>query len=173
MDYRNTPKQEYYGITLSFTPKVGIWQMNYSADLYFCNDDVYPLGITHKWNGLIAVITLDNTFSLPHSWLLNIKGGFTPYNESGPCQTEANSYLNLRLGKQFLKDKSLSVAILANDIFKTNYMERVAYGGINFRTQYHEYQDKRRFGIDISWKFNATRSRYKGSHAGQDERNRL
>lgn len=31
-------------------------------------------------------------------------------------------------------------------------------------------------GIDISWKFNATRSRYKGSHAGhagQDERNRL
>jgi hypothetical protein len=52
-------------------------------------------------------------------------------------------------------------------------MERVAYGGINFRTQYHEYQDKRRVGIDISWKFNATRSRYKGSHAGQDERNRL
>jgi hypothetical protein len=173
MDYRNTPKQEYYGITFNFTPKVGIWQMNYSADLYFCNDDVYPLGITHKWNGLIAVITLDNIFSLPHSWLLNIKGGFTPYNESGPCQTEANGYLNLRLGKQFLKDKSLSVAILANDIFKTNYMERVAYGGINIRTQYHEYQDKRRFGIDISWKFNATRSRYKGSHAGQDERNRL
>ena len=173
MDYRNTPKQEYYGITLNFTPKVGIWQMNYSADLYFCNDDVYPLGITHKWNGLIAVITLDNIFSLPHSWLLNVKGGFTPYNESGPCQTEANGYLNLRLGKQFLKDKSLSVAILANDIFKTNYMERVAYGGINIRTQYHEYQDKRRVGIDISWKFNATRSRYKGSHAGQDERNRL
>lgn len=28
-------------------------------------------------------------------------------------------------------------------------------------------------GIDISWKFNATRSRYKGSHAGQEERNRL
>ena len=173
MDYRNTPKQEYYGITFNFTPKVGIWQMNYSADLYFCNDDVYPLGITHKWNGLIAVITLDNTFSLPHSWLLNIKGGFIPYNESGPCQTESNGYLNLRLGKQFLKDKSLSIAILANDIFKTNYMERVAYGGINIRTQYHEYQDKRRVGIDISWRFNANRSRYKGSHAGQDERNRL
>ncbi len=171
--FQTAYKQEYYGITLSFTPKVGIWQLNYSADLYFCNDDVYPLGITHKWNGLISVITLDNTFSLPHSWLLNVKGGFTPYNESGPCQTEANGYLNLRLGKQFLKDKSLSVAILANDIFKTNYMERVAYGGINIRTQYHEYQDKRRVGIDISWKFNATRSRYKGSHAGQDERNRL
>ena len=33
--------------------------------------------------------------------------------------------------------------------------------------------DTRRIGIDLSWKFNATKSRYKGSHAGQSERNRL
>lgn len=46
-------------------------------------------------------------------------------------------------------------------------------GGLAIRTQYHEHQDKRRFGIDISWIFNATRSRYKGSYADQDERNRL
>ena len=48
-----------------------------------------------------------------------------------------------------------------------------AYGGINVRTQFKEYRDSRRFGIDISWKFNTTDSRYKGSHAGQSERNRL
>ena len=173
MDYRNTPKQEYYGITLNFSPKLGIWQMNYSTDLFFMNDDVYPLGITHKWNKLIALITLDNTFSLPHEWLLNMNGRIEPYRESGASKTETRGWLNLRLGKRFLKDKSLNVAILANDIFKTFTLERVAYGGINIRTHYREYQDYRRVGIDISWKFNATRSRYKGSHAGQDERNRL
>jgi hypothetical protein len=173
MDYRNTPKQEYYGITLNFSPKLGIWQMNYSTDLFFMNDDVYPLGITHKWNKLVALITLDNTFSLPHEWLLNMNGRIEPYRESGASKTEARGLLNLRLGKRFLKDKSLNVAILANDIFKTFTLERVAYGGINIRTHYREYQDYRRVGIDISWKFNATRSRYKGSHAGQDERNRL
>ena len=137
------------------------------------NDDVYPLGITHKWNKLVALITLDNTFSLPHEWLLNMNGRIEPYRESGASKTEARGLLNLRLGKRFLKDKSLNVAILANDIFKTFTLERVAYGGINIRTHYREYQDYRRVGIDISWKFNATRSRYKGSHAGQDERNRL
>ena len=173
MDYRNSPKMEYYGITLNFSPKVGIWQINYSVDLYFGNEDVYPLGITHKWNGLITMFTLDNTFTLSHSWIFNVKGSLLPYNESGPCQTKAYGYLNLRLSKQFLKDKSLNVAIVANDILRTNYMERIAYGGINIRTKYHEYQDKQRFGIDLSWKFNATKSRYKGSHAGQDERNRL
>ena len=173
MDYRNTPKQEYYGVTLNFTPKFGLWQLNYSTDLYLCNDDVYPLGITHKWNGLIANFTLDNTFTFPHSWLLNIKGSFAPYYESGPTQTKATGLINLRLSKQFLKDRSLSVAILANDILHTQYTKRTAYGGINIRTQYREYKDSRRIGIDLSWRFNATRSRYKGSHAGQSERNRL
>ena len=173
MDYRNTPKQEYYGMTLNFTPKFGLWQLNYSTDFYFCNDDVYPLGITHKWNGLIANFTLDNTFTFSHSWLLNVKGSFAPYYESGPSQTKATGFLNIRLSKQFLKDKSLSVAILANDILHTQYTERTAYGGINIRTEYREYKDSRRIGIDLSWKFNATRSRYKGSHAGQSERNRL
>jgi len=172
MDYRNT-KMEYYGITLNFSPKVGIWQMNYSADLYFCNEDVYRLGMTHKWNGLVSSFSLDNTLMLPHDWLLNVNGMITPYCESGPSQTEANGSLNLRIGKQFLKDKSLNIALVAKDILRTQSKEQVAYGGINFRTHYHEYQDKRRIGIDLSWKFNATRSRYKGSHAGQDERNRL
>ena len=173
MDYRNTPKQEYYGLTLNFTPKFGIWQLNYSTDFYFCNDDVYPLGITHKWNGLIANFTLDNTFTLPHSWFFNASGSFAPYYESGPSQTKATGFINLQLSKQFLKNKSLSVAILANDILHTQYTERTAYGGINIRTQYSEYKDSRRIGINVSWKFNATRSRYKGSHAGQSERVRL
>ena len=173
MDYRNTPKQEYYGLTLNFTHKFGIWQLNYSTDFYFCNDDVYPLGITHKWNGLIANFTLDNTFTLPHSWFFNASGSFAPYYESGPSQTKATGFINLQLSKQFLKNKSLSVAILANDILHTQYTERTAYGGINIRTQYSEYKDSRRIGINVSWKFNATRSRYKGSHAGQSERVRL
>ena len=173
MDYRNTPKQEYYGVTLNFTPKFGLWQLNYSTNLYFCNEDLYPLGITHKWNGLITNFTLDNTFTFPHSWLLNIKGNFTPYYESGATQTKATGFINLRLIKQFLKDRSLSVAILANDILHTQYTKRTAYGGINIRTQYSEYNDSRRVGIDLSWRFNATKSRYKGSHAGQSERNRL
>ena len=173
VDYRNTPKVELYGITLNFTPKFGLWQLNYSTVLYFSNEDLYPLGITHKWNGLIADFTFDNTFTFPHSWLLNVKGSYEPYSETGPSQTKSTGFVNLRLSKQFLKDKSLNVAVLANDILHTSYTERTAYGGINTRTHYREYKDARRVGIDISWKFNATRSRYKGSHAGQSERSRL
>ena len=105
--------------------------------------------------------------------MLNLKGSLTPYQESGCSQKKATGFINLRLSKQFFKDKSLSIAILANDILHTQYSEMTAYSGINVRTQFKQYNDSRRVGIDLSWKFNATRSRYKGSHAGQSERNRL
>ena len=173
MDYRNTPTQQIYGLTLNFSPKIGIWQMNYTANVYFSDEDLEALGITHKWNGVCTDFVLDNTFSLPKSWTLNIQGSITPYRESGCAQTKATGFLDFRLSKQFLKDKSLSVAILAKDILHTQYNEMTAYGGINVRTHFRQYDDNRRVGIDVSWNFNATRSRYKGSHAGQSERDRL
>ena len=172
-DRRNLPKRQDYGIDISITPKLGILQMNYTASFYFSNQELEAIGVTHKWNGLCTYFNLDNTLSLPRNWLLNIKMELTPYHESGCSQTKTTGGINLRLSRQFLRDKSLSVAILANDILHTRYIEMTAYGGINVRTQFREYRDTRRFGIDVSWKFNATRSRYKGSHAGQDERNRL
>ena len=172
-DRRNVPKSQNYGLEINVTPKIGIWQMNYSADFYFNNRDLEAIGIKHKWNGLGTYFNLDNTLSLPRDWLLNIKMELTPYNEQGCSQTKTTGGINLRLSRQLLKDKSLSIAVLANDIFHTRYIEMTAYGGINVRTQFKEYRDGRRIGIDLSWKFNATKSRYKGSHAGQSERNRL
>ena len=172
-DRRNVPKSQNYGMEVSVSPKIGIWQMNYSADFYFNNRDLEAIGIKHKWNGLGTYFNLDNTLSLPHDWLLNIRMELEPYNEQGCSQTKATGGIDLRLSRQFLKDKCLSVAIFANDILHTRYIEMTAYGGINVRTQFREYRDTRRIGINLSWKFNATKSRYKGSHAGQSERNRL
>ena len=173
MDYRNIPKMQDYGIILNFTPKIGIWQMDYTARFFYNNIDYEAMGITHTWNGMISEFTLDNTFSFPKDWLLNIQGYIKPAHETGCSQRKALGDINLRLSRQFLKDKSLSVAIIANDILHTRYTEMTAYGGINVRTQFREYRDTRRIGINLSWKFNATKSRYKGSHAGQSERNRL
>lgn len=172
-DRRNLPKRQDYGLQINITPKIGIWQMNYTASFDFSNQDLDAIGITHQWNGLCTYFNLDNTLSLPPDWLLNIKMELTPYQESGCSQRKTSGGINLRLSRQFLKDKSLSIAVLANDILHTRYTEMTAYGGINVRTQFREYRDSRRIGIDLSWKFNATRSRYKGSHAGQSERNRL
>ena len=116
-DRRNVPQCQNYGLEINVTPKIGIWQMNYSADFYFNNRDLEAIGIKHKWNGLGTYFNLDNTLSLPHDWLLNIRMELQPYNEQGCSQTKTTGGIDLRLSHQFLKDKrsvpsSRSIAML-------------------------------------------------------------
>lgn len=155
------------------TPKVGCWQLNYLVDFYVREMDLEPLGITHNWKGLNTYVKLDNTFSLPHAWTLSVTGIIEPYVKSGANITKTTGGVDFRLSKSFFEDKSLNVALLVKDLFHTRWTEVTDYGGIGTVNQYRQYSDARRIGIDISWKFNAAKSRYKGSHAGQSERNRL
>ena len=171
--FRTIPSAKVYMLTLNLSPRIGIWQMNYSASLYFQDCDLNPLGITHKFNGLISDFTLDNTFIFPHAWTLNLQANLSPYNETMYRQEKMSGSVNLRLSKRFLKEKSLTVAIMANDIFHTFKNRATTYNGHNFCQEIDVYRDARYFGISASWKFNATKSRYKGSHAGQEERSRL
>ena len=45
MDFRTWPSGNYYSMTLNFSPKVGIWQMNYSANFYIMDVDLEAIGI--------------------------------------------------------------------------------------------------------------------------------
>ena len=172
-DFRTVPKTQYYMIVLNATPKIGIWQMNYSVEFAVQDHDYGELGIAHNWHGLMTDFTFDNTFTLPHAWMLNVTGSITPYQKSAYWINKTNGSLDLRLSKHFLRDKSLNVALVASDILRTKYDEGTAYGGIGYRNIFRLYRDARRIGFNVSWRFNATKSRYKGSHAGQEERNRL
>ena len=172
-DFRTVPKTQYYMIVINLTPKIGIWQMNYTAEFAVEDHDYGDLGIVYNWHGLMTDFTFDNTFTLSHAWILNVTGSITPYQKSAYWINKTTGSLDLRLSKQFLRDKSLNVALVASDLLRTKYDEGTAYGGIGYRNIYSLYRDARRIGFNVSWKFNATKSRYKGSHAGQSERNRL
>ena len=71
-----------------------------------------------------------------------------------------------------LKDDALSVTLTANDIFHTQHNAMTAYS-IGTSTTFTEYYDHQRVGVKLSYKFNATKSKYKGTGAGQSEKSRL
>jgi hypothetical protein len=175
MDFRTWPSGNCYSMTLNFSPKVGIWQMNYSANFYIMDVDLEAIGIdpAHNWKGIVSSFTFDNTFNLPYSWRFNVQASLNPYHKSMYMKSRTHGSINLRLSKTFLKDKSLNVAARVNDVFYTTKEKNVVYEGINYCNDGDVYRDNQLFQLGISWKFNATRSRYKGGHAGQDERNRL
>lgn len=173
MDFRMIPSIQTIALVLNVSPKIGIWQMNYTATFDFSDWELEPMGITQNFKGVQIEFNLDNTLTLPHSWLFNIQANISPAANQGFNQSSAAYRLDFRLSKQFLKDKSLSVALVANDILHTSNFKTIQYNGIGYRCEVDVYRDQRRVGLDLSWKFNAAKSRYKGSHAGQSERDRL
>jgi hypothetical protein len=131
------------------------------------------MGITHNFKGICSNFSLDNTLTLPHDWLVNIQASIKPYHKSEFDIQKTEGSLDFRISKQFLKSKSLRMALVASDILHTCNRRLIQYNGIGYRDEINVYRDQRRVGFDLSWKFNATKSRYKGSHAGQSERDRL
>jgi len=94
------------------------------------------------------------------------------YNELEDFRHNAHGFnVNARVQKTFL-DGNLTAAIFANDIFR-NLRERwTGYYPVT-TTGKDAYVYTQYIGASLTYNFNATRSKYKGTGAGNDEKNRL
>lgn len=167
----NVPRRAELDLMLSASPKIGIWEPNYSIGLNKQFFDASVLGVnedtdTPRWH-----FKLLNSFHMPWGVTLGVnwfywgKGYYTTY-----LQHETQS-LNLSLHKSFLKDR-LSVRINANDVFKTNW-DKGEYYGQYMKILRDNYSDSRNISVTVRYTFNSTQSKYKGTGAGNDEKNRL
>ena len=172
IDYQAIPDSYSYGTMLTLAPKLGIWQPQVTTGVSFYDSDLEAIGINNDWNDPYLYIILDNTFNLPKGWFINLQGTYVPKFKQGSADKKAMGVVDFRLSKSFLKDEALSVTLTANDIFHTQHNAMTAYS-IGTSTTFTEYYDHQRVGITLSYKFNATKSKYKGTGAGQSEKNRL
>lgn len=169
-----------YCAYLAATPRVGIWSLNatvgvekqdFSLDL---DDATAPDGKRHA-SFCTPVWTLNafNTFLLKHAWKIDVNFMF---RSRGHSQNFYNNYDNLRLGlvvqKSFLRDRSLTCRVAVVDIFQRNRRNEFADMG------YYQVQQNNRFSthklnLALFYRFNATRSKYKGTGAGKAAIKRL
>lgn len=114
----------------------------------------------------------DNTFSLPHGWLItaNISGqtrGDMHTNRFGASWFS----MDASVGKTFL-NKSLTVKLSATDIFNTanNDWTMNTYGVFVDKRQSY---DRRGVALNIIYNFQPRKSKYKGESAAEAEMKRL
>ena len=92
--------------------------------------------------------------------------------------SDANSYMrkpvfraDLSLYKSFMKDK-LSVSFYVADLFKTGKSSVVTYYG-TMRESIYEPKAQRNVNLTVRYKFNVGSNKYKGTGAGEGQKNRL
>ena len=156
-------------LSLVATPVIGIWhpmwELDYEQD--FCHDGQYGMKNYHK---PFLMARFNNWLALPCDWSAHVDYSLQSTYGSDFSEAKGYSVLNLSVKKFFLK-KSLSVQLEANDLFHSQCdserltapcMTMVREGKMNTRS----------FGVTLTYNFNSTQSKYKGTGAGNEEKRR-
>ncbi len=165
------PSTNSYGLSLHIAPKLGCWEPQFNANMEFLDMNTEKIGITKRHNEPRCYFSLDNSFNLLKGWFFNLQGNLRTAARQGFFVARTEGEINARLSKSFLEE-ALTVTLTANDILHTGYFHFDLHG-INAYMENRIYRDFQRIGIQVSYKFNATKSKYKGKGAGQSEKNRL
>lgn len=153
---------------LVWSQPVRLWTPNVTAGMY--RQWLQLDG--NRYDKPIFSYYFDNTFSLPHGWLLTA-------NISGSSQGDMHTNrfgaswftMDASVGKTFL-NKSLTVKLSATDIFNTanNDWTMNTYGVFVDKRQSY---DRRGLSFNVIYNFQPRKSKYKGTSAAEDEMKRL
>ena len=120
-----------------------------------------------------ANIGWDNTFELPDGWRLNADMRLSSKGDANNFRLNRNAFrsdLGVQRDFQLHRLGTLNVDLRCYDIFNTNKNGGVIYG-IREITVYNPA--RRTFLLDLTWKFNEARSKYRGSGAGEKQKARM
>ena len=158
---------------LNLNPTIGIWspQLNLMAMRQDYKAES-PNGLVKLDNPVLRG-SFNNSFKLPAGFLLTAGVDFMTEGEMETARMKRSAWdVNASLYKGFMKDQ-LTILLQATDIFNTNGRTISGYMG-QVRTMWmKDYANDRKVTLTIRYKFNTGRTKYKGTGAGNDVKNRL
>ena len=167
---QNTQAYDNLVAVFNINPTIGFWtpQLSLAIQKQWYEGET-PWGKA-KFNKPIGSVTFRNNFKLPKGFLLDLNGSYTTKGY------QKNIYLaddmidmNASLSKSFLKDK-LTLQLQAYNILNPKQVATV-YSGI--RVLQNTQVMHRQVSLTVRYKFNTTRSKYKGTGAGESQKNRM
>lgn len=167
---QNTQPYDNLVAVFNINPTIGFWtpQLSLAIQKQWYEGET-PWGKA-KFNKPIGSVTFSNNFKLPKGFLLDVNGSYTTKGY------QKNIYLaddmidmNASLSKSFLKDK-LTLQLQAYNILNPKQVATV-YSGI--RVLQNTQVMHRQVSLTVRYKFNTTRSKYKGTGAGESQKNRM
>ncbi len=115
----------------------------------------------------------DNTVELPGGWRLNADFRFSSKGDVNNFRLNRNAFrsdLGVQRDFNLRRLGTLTADLRCYDVFNTNKNGGIIYG-IREITVYNPA--RRTFMLDITWKFNEARSKYRGSGAGEKQKARM
>jgi len=168
---RNYDKYQRLNISVTATPQIGNWQPSWGV--YFTRQ--YFSTMTRDgeldYKNPVILLKWDNDFRLPCGFVLSVSGEYQSDGSYADEQRRGYGMLNLGVRKSFLKHR-LTVSLRGNDLLDTYRYRGYAVTKVS-RSDYNTVYDMRKVMLSATFRFNATRSKYKGTGVANEEMKRL
>ena len=172
MKYVNKYDVDRLSATLSLSPTFGIWspQLTLMLQQQWYMVDM-PHNIRKNFNNPMGMFSWDNNFRLPWGLLLDVDASLTTRGDTENCHIDNIPWsLDFSLRKSFL-DERLSLQLQGRDLFSSSDNDVTLFSGN--RTMRLDQQTRRVFTLTLRYKFNPSKSKYKGTGAGQEQKSRM
>ena len=167
----NFDKFESFNASLTASPEFGFYSPTLTLSYWQQNFDTQAYGLATKRNKPEWQINFRNWFTINKTTKAMLYLHYSTSYDYGFNHNAHEFNINARVQKTFL-DGNLTVALFANDIF-CNLRERwTGYYPVS-TTAKDAYVYTQSVGASLTYNFNATNSKYKGTGAGNEEKKRL
>ena len=167
----NFDHQDRVYATLVASPKLGWWQPQVTLHYYQQMFDAEKYGAPKKLNKPEFSFNVNSWFVINPTTKALVRVNYTGSNHWGFMYRGSSFTTSARVQKTFWNGR-LTAALYANDIFRTGSTKTTFYYKIG-KTSQTEYGYTQTVGLTLSYNFNVTGSKYKGTGAGNEEKNRL
>ena len=156
--------------SVNLCPSFGIWNPSFTASVakQWLDMDAHDGKIS---NNPMAVFNFNNTFNTKLAMLTWMMSYTTKGYDRNICLYKPRFCTNVSVYKSFLKDR-LSFQLFVYDLFRTDMSHMIAHFG-KMKDMIVDIQSKSKVSLTIRYKFNTTRSKYKGTGAGESQKNRM
>lgn len=165
----NYNKFNSFQFLLNYNPTFGFYRPNFTASLLRQDMSIIFCGEKKSFNNPYGDFRLDNLFELPWQTTMNI--GFN-YSTSGDDELgwfDDSFTCNFEISKTL---GNWTFSFLCDDVFKTEKHYFNMYGAIR-KCTIEKLSDTRKLELSIRYKLNPSKSKYKGTGAGNDEKERM
>ena len=174
--YKNYDHADWLTITLGAQKNVNLgqatWTPQYNVMLMKPWFKSEFLGEEKSFNHPMLALQLGNIVTLPHDWLLQADFNMHTHGYQQNAWFDCtNAILSLSVSKDFLQHR-LNVKLTGNDLFNSGINRFTLYSN-RFMISKIEDNDSRCIQLSLRYRFNVTPSKYKGTGAGNSEKNRL
>ena len=169
--WENVDHYQTLNASLVASPKFGWYQPQFMLLYWQQLFDGKPYGITQNLQKPCFGVRLYNRFTLGKSAFISLNLRGVTNNSGGTSYNKGHIITDLKFYKGFNKNRwALNIDI--NDLFYQNIEQWESYGNCVLSTK-EGYNNSRRVSVTLTYNFNQKRSKYKGTGAGNDEKNRL